>query len=95
MKRLLGSYLRELRGKESRVQFARRLELSYTFVREMELGNRLPSDEVLLDIGSRLGADPRKLVLFAHCDRSPSLLRVLQEHGVADLLPEDVVEPAQ
>ena len=43
----LGTILRTVRGSESRVQFARRLELSYTFVRALEHGQRFPSDPVL------------------------------------------------
>lgn len=78
MKHLLGDYLRELRGTESRLSFSKRVGLSYTFVREMELGNRLPSDEVLLALALRLEVDHRRMVLYAHCDRSPALLQVLQ-----------------
>jgi transcriptional regulator with XRE-family HTH domain len=85
MESLLGVYLRELRGEESRLQFAKKLGLSYTFVREMELGNRLPSDEVLLDLASRLHADHRRLLLYAYSDRSPPLRRVLEENDVASL----------
>lgn len=85
MKSLLGTYLRQLRGNQSRLSFARTLGLSYTFVREMELGNRLPSDEVLLAMGVTLQADHRRLLLYAYCDRSPALKKVLQEHEVSDL----------
>jgi hypothetical protein len=88
MKRLLGSYLQHLRGAESRVQFAKRVHLSYTFVREVELGNRLPSDEVLLEMAVLLPADARRLLLYAHCDRSPPLQRVLREADLDELWPE-------
>ena len=94
MKRLLGNYLRDARAGGSRVQFARRLGLSYTFVREVELGNRLPSDEVLLDIAQRLSVDARRLVLYAHCDRSPELYKILRENDVASLLPANIAESA-
>ena len=86
MKHLLGAYLRELRGGQSRLAFAKSLGLSYTFVREMELGNRLPSDEVLMALGDVLQADQRRLLLFAYCDRSAALRRVLQESDVSDLI---------
>lgn len=85
MKSLLGAYLHQLRGTESRLQFSKRLGLSYTFVREMELGNRLPSDEVMSKIATRLGADPRRLFLYAYSDRSAALRKVLQENDVAEL----------
>jgi transcriptional regulator with XRE-family HTH domain len=85
MKSLLGVYLRQLRGDQSRLQFAKRLGLSYTFVREMELGNRLPSDGVLLELAASLQADPRRLLLYAYSDRSPPLRKVLQENDVAGL----------
>ncbi len=77
MKRLLGAHLRELRAARSRVQFAKLLGLSYTFVREMELGNRLPSDEVLLALADKLHADHRRLLIYTYCDRSPALRKVL------------------
>lgn len=53
----------------------------------MELGNRLPSDEVLLALAAKLGADHRRLVLYAYCDRSPALREVLTEGDIAELLP--------
>lgn len=92
MKSLLGAYLRQLRGTESRLQFARRLGLSYTFVREMELGNRFPSDEVLLALGGTLNADHRRLLLYVYSDRSPALHKVLKEHEPASLwaLPDNL-----
>jgi transcriptional regulator with XRE-family HTH domain len=79
----LGTILKNARGKESRVQFARKLELSYTFVRAMEHGLRFPSDKVLLDIAERLGVNSEELLLAAYCDRSPELARVLRRRGVA------------
>ncbi|MFT7484667.1 MAG: transcriptional regulator with XRE-family HTH domain [Candidatus Paceibacteria bacterium] len=79
----LGAILKKARGKESRVQFARKLELSYTFVRAMEHGLRFPSDKVLLEIASRLGENPERLLLAAYCDRSPLLAEVLSGRGVA------------
>ena len=85
MKSLLGGYLRQLRGKESRILFARRAGLSYTFVREMELGNRRPSDPILVQLAERLSADPRRMFLYAYCDRSPGLRKVLQDGELADL----------
>ena len=87
MKRLLGDYLKTLRGSESRLKFSRRIGLSYTFVREMELGNRLPSDEVLCSLAERLQVDHRRLFLYAYCDRSPALLGALQAGGWAEWLP--------
>lgn len=95
MKSLLGHCLREIRGGQSRLQFAKRLGLSYTFVREMELGNRLPSDEVLLSLATRLEADYGRLVLFAHCDRSPALKSVLLTRDVAALLAEATPDPEE
>lgn len=91
----LGAILKRARGKESRVQFARKLELSYTFVRAMEHGLRFPSDKVLLDIAGRLGESSEELLLAAYCDRSPLLADVLKNRGIA--VPpggEEVIEPA-
>jgi transcriptional regulator with XRE-family HTH domain len=88
----LGSILKKARGKESRVQFARKLELSYTFVRAMEHGLRFPSDKVLQEIAGRLGANPDELLLAAYCDRSLPLANVLGARGV--LIPEGQEEPA-
>ncbi len=82
----LGCILKNARGKESRVQFARKLELSYTFVRAMEHGLRFPSDKVLLEIAQRLNENPENLLLAAYCDRSPLLADVLEGRGVA--IPE-------
>ena len=78
----LGNILQRTRGKESRVQFARRLGLSYTFVRAMEHGMRHPSDRVLVEIADRLGLDSSELLLAAYCDRSPMLARVLETKGI-------------
>ncbi|HIG11669.1 MAG: helix-turn-helix transcriptional regulator [bacterium] len=87
----LGSVLKNARGKESRAQFARKLELSYTFVRAMEHGLRFPSDKVLLDIADRLGENADELLLAAYCDRSPLLAEVLEARGVT--IPPVGVEP--
>ncbi len=89
MKSLLVVYLRQPRGEDSRLGFAKKLGLSYTFVREMELGNRLPSDEVLLALAAKVHADHRRLLLYAYCDRSPPLRKVLQESDVAELLASE------
>jgi len=85
--------LRDLRAGQSRLQFAKTLGLSYTFVREMELGNRLPSDEVLLELASRISADPRPLVFCAYCDRSPALRKVLSSSDISDLLA--ILDPSK
>ena len=68
------------------MQFARKLELSYTFVRAMEHGLRFPSDKVLLEIAEKLGVSSEEMFLAAYCDRSPMLAEVLRERGVE--LPE-------
>ena len=78
----LGNILQRTRGKESRVQFARRLGLSYTFVRAMEHGMRHPSDRVLVELADRLGLDSSELLLAAYSDRSPMLARVLDTRGI-------------
>ena len=91
----LGAILKKARGKESRVQFARKLELSYTFVRAMEHGLRFPSDKVLLDIADRLGESSEELLLAAYCDRSPLLAEVLKARGVAVPPSGDEPEIAQ
>jgi transcriptional regulator with XRE-family HTH domain len=85
--------LKRARGRESRVQFARRLGLSYTFVRAMEHGQRFPSDKVLLEIAGRLEVDAKEFLLAAWCDRSPDLGKVLEDLGVD--LPGDEVETAE
>jgi transcriptional regulator with XRE-family HTH domain len=84
----LGLILKRARGKQSRVQFARKLGLSYTFVRAMEHGLRFPSDKVLLEIAERLKVDPGELLMAAYCDRSPQLAEVLEQRGL-DLPEED------
>lgn len=83
----LGLILKRARGKQSRVQFARKLGLSYTFVRAMEHGLRFPSDKVLLEIAERLKVDPGDLLMAAYCDRSPQLAEVLEQRGLE--LPEE------
>lgn len=90
MKRL-GAILKRARGKQSRVQFARKLGLSYTFTRAMEHGLRFPSDEVLLGIAERIDRDSSELLLAAYADRSPLLAKVLAERGI-ELPPEDDAE---
>ena len=77
-----GQILRRARGHESRLSFARRLELSYTFVRSMEDGSRFPSDFVLETIAQRLNLNPDDLLLAAYCDRSPALATALRGHGI-------------
>jgi len=42
--------------------FCRKLELTYTFVRAMEEGLRLPSIEVVREIANKLSIDPAPLV---------------------------------
>jgi transcriptional regulator with XRE-family HTH domain len=93
--RRLGTILENRRGERSRVQFAKELELSYTFVRAMEHGLRFPSDKVLVEIAQKLGLDQDELFLAAYCDRSSQLARVLGSRGVE--IPVDgngVVEPS-
>ena len=82
-----GSMLVAARGSESRSSFARRLKLSYTFVRAMESGARFPSDDVLLEIARQLHLDPEELLLAAHCDRSPALARALERRGLRPVIP--------
>ncbi len=69
--------------------FARRLGLSYTFTREMERGNRLPSDDVLVRIAHRLGVGVDELVLDAYVDRSPLLERCLSSLGAISVQRAD------
>lgn len=78
----LGTILRRKRGNASRLSFARKLQLSYTFVRALEEGIRLPSDEVLMEIAEALDLDFRQLILAAYCDRSPTLEETLRGCGV-------------
>ncbi len=79
----LGRILKEARAGQSRVQFARMLGLSYTFVRAMEHGSRFPSDKVLLDIAKRLGIESGMMILAAYADRSPTLVEALEVRGVS------------
>jgi transcriptional regulator with XRE-family HTH domain len=53
----LGQYLRELRDRRdiSLREFAQKLGLSATFVSDIELGKRHPSDEVLASMSKMLG----------------------------------------
>jgi len=59
----LGQYLRALRDERdiSLREFAQKLELSATFVSDIELGKRHPSDEVLVKMGKVLGVTPAEL----------------------------------
>jgi len=82
MECLFAAQLLQARGDQNRRQFARRLGLSYTFVTEMERGNRLPSDQILLGIAQELGLDPKALTLAAYGDRSPTLRRILVDKGL-------------
>lgn len=77
----LGVILRRSRGDESRVSFARRLGLSYTFVRSLELGIRLPSDSAIADVAQTLGLEEDALLIAAYCDRSPALASALRRGG--------------
>jgi transcriptional regulator with XRE-family HTH domain len=79
---LFGAQLLEARGDQNRRQFARRLGLSYTFVTEMERGNRLPSDQILMNIAQQLELDPQALIVAAYSDRSPILRRILADKGL-------------
>ena len=78
----LGTRLHALRGERSLVAFSRALGLSYTFVREMERGNRLPSDDVILRLAERLHVEPGELALLTYCDRSELLARHLGALGI-------------
>ena len=79
---LFATLLRRARGNQNRRQFAIRLGLSYTFVSEMERGNRLPSDEILMGIAEELDLDHRRLLLAAYGDRSPTLRGILTDKGL-------------
>ncbi|MPZ29549.1 MAG: helix-turn-helix domain-containing protein [Rhodospirillales bacterium] len=59
----LGQYLRELRDAKdiSLREFAQMLELSATFVSDIELGKRHPSDDVLAKMGKILGVSLAQL----------------------------------
>jgi transcriptional regulator with XRE-family HTH domain len=84
----LGTKLRTLRGSRSLVAFARALGLSYTFVREMERGNRLPSDDVIHQLAERLGVDAGELALLTYCDRSELLAAHLRTLGINAAVPQ-------
>lgn len=86
----LAQLLIAFRGTETRAAFARRLHLSYTFVREMEMGNRFPSDENLVAIATELGFDPKTLAVLAYCDRSALLAQALEASGVMQGVLEEV-----
>ncbi|MCC6408102.1 MAG: helix-turn-helix transcriptional regulator [Planctomycetes bacterium] len=90
----LGTRLKSLRGARSLVAFAKALGLSYTFVREMERGNRLPSDDVIVQLAERLGVDAGELALLTYCDRSQMLAEHLRAIGVDTHLPELTSVPA-
>ncbi|MEM7515494.1 MAG: helix-turn-helix transcriptional regulator, partial [Planctomycetota bacterium] len=74
---------------------AKRLGLSYTFVRSLEEGLRRPSDEVLIEIASKLELDADLLLLAAYCDRSKHLEGALRRIGLEFLKeePESPPEP--
>lgn len=59
----LGQYVRELRDAKdiSLREFAQMLGLSATFVSDIELGKRHPSDDVLAKMGKILGASLAQL----------------------------------
>ena len=57
MESRLGNIIRTCRGKESRLSFVKKLGLSYTFVRSLEEGLRLPSDDIIQRIADRLELD--------------------------------------
>lgn len=90
----LGNILTGVRGSDTRANFARRLELSYTYVRALELGLRSPSDSVLVEIANKLKLDPGELIIAAYCDRSKRLTDALAERGVVkkDHRPHPAVE---
>ncbi len=82
--RYLSRLLTAARGGRSFAAFARTLGLSYTFVREMEAGNRFPSERKIPELAAKLQVDPGFLALCVHCDRSKFLSDYL---GDAGLLP--------
>lgn len=89
----LATYLHQMRGQDSLVAFSRKLGLSYTFVREMERGNRLPSDDVIVRIGERLAVDPTDLALLTYRDRSSLLAQALSRRGVDSPQPPPTALP--
>lgn len=92
---VLGDLIIQARGKESRVQFARRLGLSYTFTRALESGTRFPSDAVLAHIAKELGLELHKLVLAAYCARSQALTDALRHRGLGVEPWKSTIEKAQ
>ncbi len=82
----LGKLLRARRGNESRLSFVKKLRLSYTFVRSIEEGLRLPSDQIVAQIAECLDLDPEELLIAAYCDRSEPLAKALAHRGVKDCL---------
>jgi len=85
----LGKLLRARRGTESRLSFVKKLRLSYTFVRSIEEGIRLPSDQIVAQIAECLGLDRDELLIAAYCDRSEPLAKALARRGVKDCLGTD------
>jgi len=83
----LGKLLRARRGSESRLSFVKKLRLSYTFVRSIEEGLRLPSDQIVAQIAECLDLDTEELLIAAYCDRSEPLARALAKHGVPGAVP--------
>jgi transcriptional regulator with XRE-family HTH domain len=79
---LFGRRLAAARGTSSRRKFAQQLGLSYTFVREMELGNRFPSDELVAQIAGQLHLDERRCLLEVYHDRSPALGAIFEHLGL-------------
>lgn len=100
----LGKYLRELRDERdlSLREFAQKLSLSATFVSDIELGKRHPSDEVLVAMSRALGVSADDLK--KHDTRPPveELKRITAENpGYAfafrrvmekNISPEDLLE---
>ena len=74
--------LQARRGAASSLSFVKKLSLSYTFVRSMEEGLRLPSDEIVVRIAECLDISTEELLLAAYCDRSAALAAILQERGL-------------
>ncbi len=83
----LGKLLKARRGEASRLSFAKKLTLSYTFVRSLEEGLRLPSDGIVEQIADCLDLDADELLIATYCDRSQALARVLTERGVVEMDP--------
>ena len=89
----LGNLLKAHRGEESRLSFVKRLKLSYTFVRSMEEGLRLPSDEIIQQIATCLEIDMDELILATYCDRSALLAKALQSRGLVNPAPGEPQAP--